>query len=367
MKDWGRRVCLGACAAMALLAMAPAASAKPGFYVSKPSRFELVHFKGSDGYAIDLFSLDAKRLVLLADHFSGFRGQSLAGESFGSQSVSYLVPLHGSRRNEIHASLGRLGSISLRFHASGPPKVRREPGDRCKGRDPTEQKGRFVGNFHFRGEQGFTSVRTSSANGQVLRGFKVVCKRPHEPRGGGGIAGKALSIGASVKGDPDKASFGAYQLESPSPRQPEYVTYSASVTEHRERMTITHAANAFAEPSTLTVSDPSASPTAATVAPPFPFSGTATLEHTLGAAPTWSGDLSVDLPGLGALPLTGPSFSASLCRKNLSCLCPPGRPCALMIAGRPQAGTRPLIRRVFAQDSGSHPQAFWDTRLSWSR
>ncbi len=348
-------MCLGACMAIALLAMAPAASARPGFYVSKPSRFELVHFKGSDGYAIDLFSLNAKRLVLLAHHFSGFRGQSLAGESFGIQSVSYLVPRHGSRRNAIHASLGRLGSVSLRFLASAPPKVRREPGDRCKGRDPTEQKGRFVGNFHFRGERGFTSVRASSANGQVLRSFKLVCRRPHEPRGGGGVARKALSIGAFAKGDPDKASFGAYQLKSPSPRRPEDVNYSASVTEHRERMTITHSADVTAEPSTLTVSDPSVSPTTASVAPPYPFSGTATLERDGGNPSTWSGDLGADLPGLGSVPMAGPSFSSTLCRENLSCLCPPGKPCALVIAGRPQPETASLLRRPNATQSLFRP------------
>ena len=343
MKAW-RRSLLTACVGAVLLVVPQAASAKPGYYVSKPSRFEMAHLKGSNGYAIDLFSLDAKRLVLLADRFSGFRGQPFAGESSGSQSVSYLIPRQDGRRGAIHASLGRLGSISLRFLASGPPKVQQEPGNRCKGRDPTEQKGRFVGSFRFRGERGFTSVRASSADGQVFRSFKKVCRRPHEPHGGG-TTQEALSLGAYVRGDPDKASFGAYQLASPSSRRPENVNYSADVTEHRGRITITRSANAFAEPSTLVVSDPSTSPTTASVAPPAPFAGTATLERAGGNPSTWSGDLSADLPGLGAVPMAGPSFSSELCRKNFSCLCPPGRRCGILIVGRPQVDVAPLLRR----------------------
>jgi hypothetical protein len=336
MTAWGRFVCV-ACAATALLVLPQAASAKPGYYVSKPSRFMTVQLQGSHGYRIDLITFGAKRLALLANHIGGFNG-----ESFGSQSASYIVPRQAARPDELHATLGKLGSVSLRFQASGPPKAQQEPGTDCKGRGSIEQRGHFVGSIRFRGERGFTSAHATSVNGQILRSFKQVCKRPHEPHG---VVPKrkALSLGAYVKGNPDKASFGAYEL-APSSNF-ESVNYSASATEHRGRTTIIRSASAYAEPSTLAVSGPSVRPATASVAPPFPFSGAATLEHGRGTADTWSGGLSVDLPGFGALPLTGPSFSAKLCRKNLSCLCPPGRPCAILVgsAGRVSAtnGFRP--------------------------
>lgn len=358
MKAWGRFVCL-TWAAAALLILPQATAAKPGYYVSKPSRIVMAHLKGSNGYGIDLVTFGAKRLVLLANHIGLFNNQS-----FGSQSAGYIVPRQAARPDELHATLGKLGHLSLRFHPSEPPKTQQEPGADCKGRGSTEQKGRFAGSVRFRGEHGFTSVRATSASGQIFRSFKQVCRRPHEPRGVI-TRRKALSLGAYVKGNPDRASFGAYELASTS--NSDSVNYSASTTEHRGRMTITRSASAFAEPSTLVVSNSSLRPATASVAPPFPFSGTATLEHGQGTAYTWSGDLSVDLPGFGTLPLTGHSFSAKLCRKNLSCLCPPGRPCALLIAGRRQSSTAPLLRRDTAQGSGSHSQAFWDARLSWSR
>jgi hypothetical protein len=337
MTVWGRSVCL-ACVAAALPILPQAASAQPGYYASKPSRLTMAHLKGSDGYRIDLITFGAKRLVLLANHFGPFGRQS-----FGSQAASYLVPRQAAPLGELHATLGKLGHVSLRFHASGPPKAQQGPAGDCKGRSSTEQKGRFVGSVRFRGERGFTSVRATGANGQIFRSFRQVCKRPHEPRTAS-TGRRALSLGAFVKGNPDKASFGAYELAPASSGGSDGVNYAASATEHRGRMTITRSANAFAEPSMFTVSDPSVRSTTASVAPPFPFAGTATLEHDPGTAPTWSGDLRADLPGLGTLPLTGPSFSARLCRKNLSCLCPPARSCALLIAGRARAGTAPLRR-----------------------
>ena len=153
-------VCLGA----ALLVMPQAAAAKPGYYISQPSRFEVLGVKGSNGYWVDLLSFDARHLVLLADRHAGV----------GSQSASYIVPQRGPAQSGIHASFGKLGRVSLRFRPSGPPKLGLEPPGNCRGRTSTKQNGRFVGSFRFRGERGFTSVRATSAEGQVFRSFRQV-------------------------------------------------------------------------------------------------------------------------------------------------------------------------------------------------
>jgi hypothetical protein len=312
-----------ACAGAALLVMPPAASAKSGYYVTEPYHFETVHFRGTDGYIVSLFAFDAKHLILQAIRF----------RRSGVQSAAYTVPRRGSKGDQIHASLGTLGRVSLRFRASGPPEAQREPGNVCKGRAATRQKGRFVGSLEFRGEGGFTSVRATGARGEVSRSFKQVCKRLREPRGGG-LGRKAVSLGAYVKGDPERAFFSVYELAHTSSLVSENVSYSASAAEQRGRMAITRSASAFAEPPTFAVSGPSVRPIAASVAPPFPFAGTATLEHGPGKALSWSGDLSADLPGRGPVALAGPSFTARLCRKDLSCVCLPGRPCAIVISGR---------------------------------
>jgi hypothetical protein len=51
----------------------------------------------------------------------------------------------------------------------------------------------------------------------------------------------------------------------------------------------------------------------ATVAPPAPFSGQATLTKGSGGS-VWSGDLAVELPGAGTVALTGPGIGAELYR-----------------------------------------------------
>lgn len=55
-------------------------------------------------------------------------------------------------------------------------------------------------------------------------------------------------------------------------------------------------------------------PVTASVALPPPFFGSASLEQGPGAAPVWSGDLTVNLPGARRLPLTGPGFQGVSCR-----------------------------------------------------
>jgi hypothetical protein len=190
------------CAATVLLLMPQAAAAKPGYYVSRPSHSELLHLKASGNYTVELFSFDPGDLLLTASRFAG-----LAGSSAGyTQSASYFVARRHPTQSGLDGSFGKLGRISMHFQPSGPPRIRPEPGDNCKGRAPTEQGGRFIGNFRFRGERDFTLAHTTSAKGKVFHSFKRVCKRPHEPQSGGKPERKALSLGAYSKGDPGRAS-----------------------------------------------------------------------------------------------------------------------------------------------------------------
>ncbi len=47
-----------------------------------------------------------------------------------------------------------------------------------------------------------------------------------------------------------------------------------------------------------------------------PFSGTGAYSQAPGLTASWSGDLSVSLPGARDVPLTGPGFSAVACGDN---------------------------------------------------
>src|SRR4029077_15549246 len=66
-------------------------------------------------------------------------------------------------------------------------------------------------------------------------------------------------------------------------------------------------------------------PVTATVNLPSPFAGIGSYVEEAGVPPSWTGSLRVRLPGVDPVPLTGPGFTAALCRgseieKVQSCL-----------------------------------------------
>jgi hypothetical protein len=62
----------------------------------------------------------------------------------------------------------------------------------------------------------------------------------------------------------------------------------------------------------------------ATIAPPRPFSGSATYQGSTGAPPTWIGDLAVSLPGTERLSLVGPDYRPRLYRLSEDGIAKPG-------------------------------------------
>lgn len=80
----------------------------------------------------------------------------------------------------------------------------------------------------------------------------------------------------------------------------------------------------------MTESAPGVEPVTATVGPPAPFLGSGAFSQSPGQAAAWSGSLAVELPGAGAVPLTGPGFTAAFCRGSGEL---EQRPCADLLSG----------------------------------
>lgn len=59
--------------------------------------------------------------------------------------------------------------------------------------------------------------------------------------------------------------------------------------------------------------------TEATVSPSAPFSGSATFHLDGPKTASWTGDLAVELPGAGEVPLSGEGISAGLCHGPSHC------------------------------------------------
>ncbi|HVQ59453.1 MAG TPA: hypothetical protein VMS60_11170 [Solirubrobacterales bacterium] len=317
--------------ALSLLAAPGGAAAKPGYYVLPESHLAIAELPGSNGYRITIAALGPRYAALLANGRGGL--------------VSYFVraPFHGKR---LDVRFGKLGRVSVRFEPTGPLERESEPGGpSCNGpQTTTSQPGRFVGTIRFRGERGFTTARRSAVKTTVFHSSRLVCKRPPESEGGE-PEDKATSVRAFVKGNPEGPVFTAYSDSPVAGPRAEGPSFGVSITDRRPSMTVTHSAGAGGEPDAFAVSPLGDVPATATVSPSFPFDGSATLTKSPGAATTWTGDLSVELPGRGTVPLAGPSFSAKLCR-NISCACNRRQPClSITEVGRLQQRLLRLRRR----------------------
>jgi hypothetical protein len=312
-----------ACAVAALPALPAVAVAKPGYYVSKPQRTTLLNLPASDGYHLQIYA-------------SPHRGVNLFAFQFKGGSVSYHVPGHGGA-DRVSANFGRFGRVAVRFRPDGPPKQERVYGESCKGRRPTRQEGKFVGSIRFRGEKGFLATREHSVRGTVYRSYRLVCRVSRSARHlkRRRFLEKGYSLSAAPKGRPTAPWFSVFK-EDPRKHSrihwsSENANYLTSATERRGRMTVSRSAAATAEPETFGVEPLGEDPSNASVEPPAPFSGIARFEQTPDGGSSWVGDLAVELPGMGTVPLTGGAYQAELCR-GFDCACPVGY-CAFLIAG----------------------------------
>lgn len=283
-----------ACGAAALLAAPPVASAKPGFVVIPGYRSAELDLEGSNGYRIYIERRGHRKVFLLA-----------AG---GRNTVAYVARSLAPKGSGIKARLPGVGWISVRFRPQGPPqreKPLRFPG--CKSKEIVEQPGWFVGAIRIRGERGYTRVRRKRAPGTIKTVGKEVCKRSTLAVGpesdSGGIELRAVS---------DSAGFDASAI----PELTSTAVFSAGTSERRRGMEIYRSTFVHGKKKDLLLGDTRPFPLSATVTPPAPFQGSAEYRRTPEGERTWTGSLTVLLPGLGPVALTGPDFSARLCQHS---------------------------------------------------
>jgi hypothetical protein len=309
MKAWGRLAVL--VCALTALAIPASAVAQPGYYVSKPSILDVIDLRGSHGYGVYVLGVSRNRVWIVVTK--------------GSASAAYLG--RGTVSEDgIEGEFGNLGRISVRLESDSHTEVE-EPEPGCKGRASVSRRGRFTGLIRFRGENGFTDVRAKSADGFALRRYRTVCKRPPEHKSQARKQPPTVSLSAVSRRYPRAPWFSVFK-QKPSKRSKfipslEEANYTARTIERRPNLGIYRTASATSTPETFAVTPLGTSPVAATVAPPPPFSGSATYEKNGDGGATWSGDLAVELPGRGKLSLTGSTYHAKVCR-GFACACPIG-------------------------------------------
>lgn len=233
-----------------------------------------------------------------------------------SRRVEYTAPGKVTP-NGLEASFGRLGAISVRFRASGKVERIKWP-KKCGGGQVEAKLGSFVGTIRFTGERGYTEVDAHRATGGI--GNLLALSAPHNAR-----ARTIYLCGSSERsGKPEEEpqepflyvqskgrtiGFLAISTPSLSPQQPPESLFNANVSEKRGRISISRSISANGPASDFIFNSAFS---AATVAPPAPFVGSASFQRNADGSTSWTGSLSVPLPGRGMVRLAGPNFKGEL-------------------------------------------------------
>ncbi|HMI80191.1 MAG TPA: hypothetical protein VK480_00230 [Solirubrobacterales bacterium] len=206
--------------------------------------------------------------------------------------------------NRLQATFGNFGRVSMRFR-----EAQRQPrsGKRrtCRrGGIFAGRRGVFVGNLRFKGEDGYVSVRAHRAKG-------ISFTRDECPRHRRGQRARAQGlpflpppaiIFASSRRGVDSTALLALRIF-------DRTLYLVKDEESRGKLAIVRLALGGEGDERFKVND---ALTRAKISPPVPFRGTGRYSAAPDGTTTWSGNLSVNFPGVPRFPLTGPEFEAFL-------------------------------------------------------
>lgn len=258
--------------------------------------------------------------------------------SKATEQVLY-IPFDSHMRNgRMRAHLPGVGRIDLRFHERSRSREG-SPGD-CEGLGPLVRRGIFRGRIKMTGERGYTHVDARAVRGKIVDEPRLVCRRAGRARTSAEDREELLRA-AVPRG---QGSLEFFANEWASKFDPFPVIFAARLSRQRGRMFLINAVYGFTEDSgALALGRP---PRSGSVAPPKPFTGTATFQREPGGTFTWLGDLAAELPGVGPVKLAGPAFKAEACLggdcKGSAELEPQG-------SGPSSQALRRLIRRTLTQ------------------
>jgi hypothetical protein len=303
---WGRR-CLAFGAALVLLALPVDVDAKPGYRVH-PGGIELI---------LPVENRGGRVIAVLADNRQHVRLR--VEESSSGIEYSIKGRVSGHRIEADYGALGRI-DVRLQFARYGPGVLRRP---HCKGRDPIEAEGTYRGMIELSGADGIAEVAVKRGHFYFERHFRQVCKR-QPPTFKPGLYPKlrrkseegVLAVRGKGEGRTVRLDAIIFALRRNPARAAGALR--AEVHERREAVRVTRWTGGSFDPDSFVMSKRGKEPETLEVEPPEPFAGSALFSRNPGSPSSWTGDLSVDLPGAEEIPLTGAGFYAVLCRGSIN-------------------------------------------------
>jgi hypothetical protein len=223
-------------------------------------------------------------VILMVKH--GKASKSFAATAYLARGVA--------RPERLQATFGKFGKVSMRFRES---RNRTWFGKRrsCRGKQRyVRRRGVFVGNFRFRGEDGYVSVRLHRAKGTIVEEARK-CQRSRGPIFAQASSHQSVLL-AIARDGVDSTGFLTVAAKQ--------AVFFAAHEESRGKLAIIQLAMARGQ-GPLRANE---TLTAVRVSPPAPFHGTGRYRAAPDGTTTWSGNLSVNFPGTPRFPLTGPDY-----------------------------------------------------------
>lgn len=276
---------------------APVSAAWSSTFIPASKRAAEFSAEGAGGYFIQVAGT-SRKVTLSASGPTG--------------SASYAVPGRATPGG-IRANFGRRGKLEVDFRPGNRRKIETPP-NRCEGKPRVMRWGVFVGTIRFKGEHGYTRLRTSRVPGQTNFSPRWRCKRPHSVTTGKFSAAAQKEGGGDIALDISnrKRRLSVTALAFPTPNILGSALFVASMNERRGRMEIARSAIAFATSKKAFVAGDDLK--VATLSPPRPFVGKATFRRRRNRSTTWRGSLKIKLPGTSLIPLVGPRCRVRLYR-----------------------------------------------------
>jgi hypothetical protein len=321
------------------LVFAPAAGAARTVH-QRAHLFAELSGKATNGFSFSLFTFDRSAVLSL----NGLTGHH------GAATVNY----YGSKRQELRSLAdGRIDlKIGDRGHFRGHLVTKSTKTDKpekgCTGDPSTTEEGYFAGSFVFHGERGYTTVQASRVSGAIIRRGATECQVPAGPgrnqesvKEAQEISEKAAEmdefrlVAGERSGDlflqatreqvppGSKHTMNTFEVTAEAPRVGAFDVHRSAFVVDTDRDATSH----FLTPNQQ---EPLAE---AVIEPPAPFSGSATFHLEGPKKASWTGNLAVELPGAGKVPLTGDEIYAGACRGQKNCTATLPRPLAELLEG----------------------------------
>lgn len=259
-----------------------------------------IKLKGSNGYSIHISVNPRRRLIL-----------QVSKDRFSAEYMTRDVLADTDR---VKAKLRGLGTISVRFHPRGA--VRHPSLRGCRKKRPRVQPGVVRGTIRFVGEREYTQVKAREAKAAIEEPARWFCRygvkfepNPRERDWVSKFSTQAEGVYLLArKYRPGVIEGGQVLYFVETGEAFEATSGRVPLTIYRE-LTVPAQASTFLDAHFEHL----------TVSPPPPFSGAGALARTPESVFTWSGDLSVQFPGLDPIPLAGPSFGSEYCLRESGC------------------------------------------------